>query len=168
MNRPLAVAGLVLALVFPAFAAFTGRSSGGHHSSSSSTHSKVYVKGYYRRDGTYVAPHYRASPGTGRSTGSAKASPTTPPRTPAASRSTSPHSGGCKTCPRDANGRILRSATARAQFLRQTGYPHGRPGFVVDHIVPLECGGADSPGNMQWQTIAEAKAKDRTERNCRR
>ncbi|PYT16042.1 MAG: HNH endonuclease [Acidobacteria bacterium] len=63
---------------------------------------------------------------------------------------------------------MLRSATARAQFLRQTGYPHGRPGFVVDHIVPLECGGADSPGNMQWQTIAEAKAKDRTERNCRR
>ncbi len=166
MNRPLAVAGLVLALVFPAFAVSTGRSGGTHHSSSSSTHSKVYVKGYYRRDGTYVAPHYRASPG--RSAGSARPPSTSLPRTPAASRSTSPHSGGCKTCPRDANGRILRSATARAQFLRRTGYPHGRPGYVVDHIVPLECGGTDSPGNMQWQTAAEAKAKDRTERNCRR
>ncbi|PYT36300.1 MAG: HNH endonuclease [Acidobacteria bacterium] len=63
---------------------------------------------------------------------------------------------------------MLRHPAARAQFLRQTGYPHGRPGYVVDHIIPLECGGADSPTNMQWQTIAEAKAKDRTEENCRR
>jgi hypothetical protein len=39
---------------------------------------------------------------------------------------------------------------------------------VVDHIVPLECGGADVPSNMQWQTVQEAKIKDRTERNCRR
>jgi len=72
------------------------------------------------------------------------------------------------TCPRDAHGRILRNPAARAQFLRQTGYPHGRPGYVVDHIVPLECGGADYPSNMQWQTVAEAKAKDKTEGNCRR
>jgi len=34
----------------------------------------------------------------------------------------------------------------------------------VDHIVPLACGGADAPGNMQWQTTQEAKAKDRVER----
>ena len=85
-----------------------------------------------------------------------------------ASRSTSPHSSECKTCPRDANGRILRHPAARAQFLRQTGYPHGRPGYVVDHIIPLECGGADSPSNMQWQTVAEAKAKDKMEGNCLR
>jgi len=37
------------------------------------------------------------------------------------------------------------------------------PGYVVDHIVPLKRGGADSPENMQWQTAAEAKAKDRVE-----
>jgi len=31
------------------------------------------------------------------------------------------------------------------------------------------CSGADHPLNMQWQTIAEAKAKDREEaRECRR
>jgi hypothetical protein len=41
------------------------------------------------------------------------------------------------------------------------------PGYVIDHINPLECGGADAPFNMQWQTIAEGKAKDRWERNCR-
>ena len=37
------------------------------------------------------------------------------------------------------------------------------PGYVVDHIVPLKRGGADSPENMQWQPRDEAKAKDRTE-----
>ncbi len=51
--------------------------------------------------------------------------------------------------------------------MKQTGYPNGRPGYVVDHIIPLECGGADDPSNMQWQTVAEGKAKDKTEGNCR-
>ncbi len=41
------------------------------------------------------------------------------------------------------------------------------PGYVIDHVKRLECGGADDPSNMQWQTVAEGKAKDRTERNCR-
>jgi hypothetical protein len=31
---------------------------------------------------------------------------------------------------------------------------------VVDHIVPLCAGGAGTPANMQWQTVANAKAKD--------
>jgi hypothetical protein len=69
---------------------------------------------------------------------------------------------------RDKNGRIKRSASARNEFMKQTGYPKGRKGYIVDHIVPLECGGADIPSNMQWQTVSEAKIKDRTERNCRR
>jgi hypothetical protein len=36
-------------------------------------------------------------------------------------------------------------------------------GYVVDHVVPLKGGGADAPANMQWQTVAEAKAKDKIE-----
>lgn len=48
--------------------------------------------------------------------------------------------------------------------MRATGYASGRPGHVVDHIVPLAWGGPDIPSNMQWQTAAEAKAKDRIER----
>jgi hypothetical protein len=39
---------------------------------------------------------------------------------------------------------------------------------VIDHIKPLACGGLDAPSNMQWQTVAAAKAKDKTERiGCR-
>lgn len=40
-------------------------------------------------------------------------------------------------------------------------------GYVVDHVTPLECCGADAVTNMQWQTTAAAKKKDRTERLCR-
>jgi hypothetical protein len=56
-----------------------------------------------------------------------------------------------------------RSSSARRRFMRATGYPEGRPDYVVDHVVPLERGGADSSSNMQWQTKAAAKAKDRWE-----
>ena len=45
------------------------------------------------------------------------------------------------------------------------GNNHGHcPGYVIDHIKPLTCDGADDPSNMQWQTKAEAKAKDKWER----
>jgi len=64
---------------------------------------------------------------------------------------------------RDANGRIHRSESAKRDFMRQSGYPNGRPGYVVDHIVPLKRDGCDCPSNMQWQTIQEAKAKDKLE-----
>jgi hypothetical protein len=69
---------------------------------------------------------------------------------------------------RNSKGKIKRSATARKDFMKQTGYAKGRKGYVVDHVVPLECGGSDAPSNMRWQTIAEGKIKDRMERNCRR
>ena len=65
--------------------------------------------------------------------------------------------------PRDSHGRIKRSAKAREDFMKKTGYPHGRPGYVIDHIKPLKEGGADAPSNMQWQTKAAAKEKDRWE-----
>jgi 5-methylcytosine-specific restriction endonuclease McrA len=67
-----------------------------------------------------------------------------------------------------------RSAAAKAEFKRQqpcpaTGKPSGAcPGWVIDHITPLACGGADSPSNMQWQTVQAGKEKDRWERkDCR-
>ena len=69
----------------------------------------------------------------------------------------------CTSCARDSHGRIARSPEARQEFMTQTGYPRGRPGYVVDHIIPLKRGGADEPWNMQWQTSAEGKVKDATE-----
>lgn len=38
------------------------------------------------------------------------------------------------------------------------------PGYVIDHITALACKGADDPSNMQWQSVAEGKAKDKWER----
>jgi hypothetical protein len=62
----------------------------------------------------------------------------------------------------------------RAAFVKQhpcpaTGKTRGAcPGYVVDHIKPLCASGADHPRNMQWQTVADAKKKDRLERRqCR-
>jgi hypothetical protein len=42
-------------------------------------------------------------------------------------------------------------------------------GYIIDHVIPLACGGTDATSNMQWQTVAEAKAKDKVERiGCKR
>lgn len=63
-----------------------------------------------------------------------------------------------------------RSRSALTEFKREqpcpaTGKPRGScPGYVVDHVTPLACGGVDAPSNMQWQTRADAAAKDRLER----
>jgi hypothetical protein len=66
-----------------------------------------------------------------------------------------------------------RSQTAKNDFKVQHPCPaNGNrkgpcPGYVIDHIKPLACGGSDDPDNMQWQTLAEGKAKDKWERkNC--
>jgi hypothetical protein len=75
----------------------------------------------------------------------------------------------CATCARDSRGRIARSETAKHDFQKPrpcpaTGKTSGPcPGYVIDHVVPLKRGGPDAPSNMQWQTTAEAKAKDRVE-----
>src|SRR5437773_495553 len=70
---------------------------------------------------------------------------------------------------------LKRDSAQRAVFLKKqpcpaTGKTRGRcPGYVVDHIKPLCAGGADHWSNMQWQTVAEAKVKDREERRmCNR
>jgi len=65
---------------------------------------------------------------------------------------------------RDRRGRLARSEGSKKRFERLTGHSRGWPGHVVDHIIPLACGGPDVPTNMQWQTVAEGKAKDKVER----
>ena len=41
-------------------------------------------------------------------------------------------------------------------------------GYVIDRVIPVICGGVEEPANMQWQTLAEAKEKDKWDRiGCR-
>lgn len=71
---------------------------------------------------------------------------------------------------RDSHGRIKRSEAAKDDFKRMSPCPaNGHisgpcPGYVIDHVTALACGGADAPSNMQWQTESEGKAKDKWER----
>jgi hypothetical protein len=98
-----------------------------------------YVQGHVRKDGSYVAPHYRAPSG--------------------APRSYAP----------SLTGQAARDPATRAAFHRQnpcpsTGKASGAcPGYVVDHVHPLKRAGADRPSNMRWQTVEEAKRKGRVE-----
>ena len=63
--------------------------------------------------------------------------------------------------PRD---RSVSKAFQRVHPCPSTGLYTGRcPGYVRDHVVSLCKGGPDSPSNMQWQTTADSRAKDRWE-----
>lgn len=68
-----------------------------------------------------------------------------------------------------------RSSSVKSEFQRQhpcpaTGNIRGAcPGWVKDHVIALACGGLDQPVNLQWQTVADAKDKDKWERKgCRK
>jgi hypothetical protein len=117
-------------------------------SSSSTTHLK--------KDGTPDRRYKENQTSTSTYTPPATTNTTTPPKYEPTNYS--------YTVKRDSKGNIVRSASARRAFMKSTGYANGRPGYVVDHIKPLKRGGCDCPENMQWQTIAEAKAKDRVEK----
>jgi hypothetical protein len=70
----------------------------------------------------------------------------------------------------NANAEFKRSQKAKNLFKAEnpcpaTGNAKGScPGYIIDHIQPLACNGADDPSNMQWQTKEEAKLKDKWER----
>lgn len=70
----------------------------------------------------------------------------------------------------NANAEYHRSHKAKSIFKHyhpcpSTGKIKGScPGFIIDHVKPLACGGFDDPSNMQWQTKADAQAKDKWER----
>jgi hypothetical protein len=67
------------------------------------------------------------------------------------------------------HGKTKRDPQQRRAFMHSHACPStGRisgacPGYVVDHVTALKRGGADAPSNMQWQTVAAAKAKDKWE-----
>lgn len=57
-----------------------------------------------------------------------------------------------------------RHTSIAVQFMKLTGYPHGREGYVIDHIVPLCAGGPDTIANLKWQLKKESYIKDKFER----
>ena len=63
-----------------------------------------------------------------------------------------------------------RSQKAKKDFAKENICPStGKntlpcPGYVIDHVKPLACGGVDNPSNMLWQTVEEGKEKDKWER----
>lgn len=68
-----------------------------------------------------------------------------------------------------ANAEYHRSQKAKTIFKYEhpcpaTGRVKGAcQGYIIDHIKPIACGGADASSNMQWQTKEEAKLKDKWE-----
>jgi hypothetical protein len=59
-----------------------------------------------------------------------------------------------------------KAAFRRATPCPATGLTSGPcPGFVVDYIMPLTCGGINDPINIQWATVDAAKAQRKWERS---
>lgn len=60
--------------------------------------------------------------------------------------------------------REVTRAFQRSNPCPSTGKRYGAcPGYIRDHVIALCAGGSDTVSNMQWQSTAAAKAKDRTE-----
>ena len=122
---------------------------------------------YARGGGGHVGGH---SSGSFHSyTGSSGHTPSSFSSSTHSSLSSGHSSRYCATCSRDSHGRITRSEAAKDAFRRthpcpSTGRTSGAcPGYVIDHVTALKRGGADAPSNMEWETKADAKAKDRWE-----
>jgi hypothetical protein len=81
----------------------------------------------------------------------------------------------CVTMPVSAPAKQPRLASVKREFqlahpCPATGRTSGAcPGYVKDHVLPLACGGPDAVANLQWQTVRDAKAKDKWEtKGCAR
>jgi len=166
LSRTLAVLVAALALLGgQAALAMDPHAGGAQHGSSHSTQSHSTGHGGQRSHAAKAGskPQSTAHAGRGPRSGG-KAESTS--HVASAKRGGNKAEAGVK---RDEHGKIARSSEAKAAFKNSrpcpsTGKSSGAcPGYVVDHVVPLKRGGADRPDNMQWQTTAAAKAKDKTE-----
>lgn len=74
----------------------------------------------------------------------------------------------CDPIPNYHSATYTRNSTALTEFKRATGFPLGRPGWQIDHMRPLKCGGGDCPANMEWMPVEQKKLKDAWELDCSR
>lgn len=158
----LAVVLLVIAMIaLPAMAGGRSSRSGSHSYHARSSGTRTY--GYHARSSSVASTRHRSSTRSYRSASPHRSSGHT-------SRTRNTSSSYHYASQRTSHGRIKRSEAAKDAFKRQhpcpsTGKSRGAcPGYVIDHVRPLASGGPDSPTNMQWQTTADAKAKDKWER----
>lgn len=78
-----------------------------------------------------------------------------------------PHAASAAESTRPSNGEIYFRLANPCPATGQTSGPC--KGYVIDRIIPAFCGGAEAAENMQWQTLAQAKEKDRWEKiGCRK
>lgn len=81
----------------------------------------------------------------------------------------------CGAPARLADGSIKRRSDVLTAFKKvhpcpSNGQKNGTcPGWAIDHVIPLACGGCDAVGNLQWlpnsiKSAAGVDAKDRWER----
>lgn len=148
----LAATAFALAMVFvaPSFAA--GGGGHPHHSGTTSSHSSTHGSGSHAATGSHSGGSHSGASHSGSS-----------------HATTGSHSKAAPGVQRDSHGKIARDPRQLNAFKKQhpcpaTGKTYGScPGYTVDHVIPLKRGGADSPSNMQWQTNAAAKQKDKWE-----
>src|SRR5512139_1436748 len=172
MHISRAVAALALAIVLgvnsAALARGGGHSNGHSRTLTRSSHSTGSRHGSGRPSRSHWGSTRTATHGGGR--GATKHSGSIQ-RRPSHSRArgSSTTKRGSHNSRRGGHSGAKRGTRARANFMKMhpcpsTGKKSGAcPGYVVDHITPLKRGGADTPSNMQWQTIEQGKAKDRWE-----
>lgn len=81
----------------------------------------------------------------------------------------------CGAPARDKDGSISRSASVLVAFKKLHPCPANRmtagacPGWAIDHVIPLACGGCDAVRNLQWlkneiKSCPGLTCKDRWER----
>jgi hypothetical protein len=76
----------------------------------------------------------------------------------------------CGAVVRDSDKTTLRSSRVLVSFKKEhpcpsNGKDHGPcSGWVMDHVIPLDCGGCDSVGNLQWLPTDVWKMKSKFER----
>lgn len=65
----------------------------------------------------------------------------------------------CGTPKRNSSGDIIRSSSVLAAFEAQhpcpaTGVKGPCPGWAINHVIPLACGGCDAVSNLHWLPVS--------------